>query len=151
MGNMLPKGATFHFVSNTFYTTAEALRAGAESITADLENRGLSVAGSGSGGGAWLPAATTYGASVRLLKPMGDAEARQLVEDAFGNTFTFFGAVTATWDAISSGAAYVATTTAEDIKTDTKAAAKAALPLASVLTIAILGVAAIVIASKVRT
>lgn len=151
MGTMLPKGSTFHWKSNTFYTTAQALMDGSATITADLANRGLAVGGSGSGGGAWLPSAATYGANVRLTQPMGDAEARQLVEDAFGNTFTFLGAVTATWEAIGQGATFVAVNTAADAKADAQGAARAALPLASVLTIAILGVAAIVIASKVRT
>lgn len=151
MGNMLPKGSTFRWSSNTFYTTADALLSGSATITADLEARGLAVAGAGSGGGAWIPSATHYGANVRLLRPMGDDEARQMVEDAFGNTFTFLGAVTATWEAVSAGVSYVTSTTVADIKTDTKEAAKAALPLASVLTVAILAVAAIVIASKVRT
>lgn len=145
-----PAGTTFRWQSKTFYTTADALMSGSQAITDSLGARGLSVAGSGSGGGAWLPSATEYGANVRLLKTMGDAEARQMVEDAFGSTFTFLGAVTASWDAVKSGTTFVATQTVKDAIDDGKAAAKAALPLATVLTVAIIGVAVIVVAVKLK-
>lgn len=147
---MMPQGSTFRWQSKTFFTTADGLMAGSQAITDSLATRGLSVAGSGSGGGAWFPSATEYGANVRLTRAMGDAEARQLVEDAFGSTFTFLGAVTASWEAVKSGTTFVATQTVTDAIDDGKAAAKAALPLASVLTVAIIGVAVIVVAVKLK-
>lgn len=150
MGKLYPKGTGFRWQSNTFYTTADGLMNGSAAITEDLYNRGLAVGGAGSGGGSIFPGAAEYGANITLLQPMGDDEARQLIEDAFANTFTFLSAVTASWDAITSGTREVVGGTVADIKADALAAKSAALPLTSLVVVGILGVAVIVVAMKFK-
>lgn len=122
---------------------------GASAITDRLAGQGIVAAGAGSGGGWLVPWPTNYAANVRLTKPMDDGDARAAIEQAFRDTFTFTAEITQLWENQTGAVRDVTAGTAADLKADTEAALDYTTPLIAAVSVGLVAVAVIYVASKV--